>query len=175
MKNNKGFTLIELLVVIAIIGVLSSVVLVSINNSRSKARDAQRLSDVRQIRNALELYYYANNNTYPNNTDNDCSGWDIGFNGSVSTDTFIQPLKTQGFIDTPGDPASVTGCTSGAYYYYRYGAGNYGCDPARGAYYVLGIGRMESKSGTWPTSPGWSCPSRNWQNEFAWVTGSFER
>ncbi len=65
-KNKaKGFTLIELLVVIAIIGILSSVVLASLNSARAKARDARRLSDLHQIRNALELYASDNNGAYP--------------------------------------------------------------------------------------------------------------
>ncbi len=65
MKNHsRGFTLIELLVVIAIIGLLSSVVLASLNTARSKARDARRASDMNQIKIALELYR-STNGLYP--------------------------------------------------------------------------------------------------------------
>ena len=56
-NTQKGFTLIELLVVIAIIGILSSVVLASLNSARLKARDAKRISDVKQLQLALEMYY----------------------------------------------------------------------------------------------------------------------
>ena len=65
VSGTAGFTLIELLVVIAIIGILSSVVLASLNSARSKGRDARRLSDIKQLQLALELWYDANGSEYP--------------------------------------------------------------------------------------------------------------
>lgn len=64
VNGSKGFTLIELLVVVAIIGILSSIVLASLNSARQKGRDARRVSDLKQLQLALELYYDANG-AYP--------------------------------------------------------------------------------------------------------------
>ena len=61
----SGFTLIELLVVVAIIGLLASVIVVSLGSSRSGARDARRAADISQLRTALELYASDNTNVYP--------------------------------------------------------------------------------------------------------------
>ncbi len=63
-KYQKGFTLIELLVVIAIIGILSSVVLASLNNARNKGSDANIKANLANSRAQAELYYDSSGNTY---------------------------------------------------------------------------------------------------------------
>ena len=81
------------MVVIAIIGLLSSIVLASLSTARQKARDAARLSDMRQLQNALELYHVAHNSYPP-----------LSGNGSLSA---LQVLVTEGNIPKlPDDPKS---------------------------------------------------------------------
>jgi prepilin-type N-terminal cleavage/methylation domain-containing protein len=65
-KVSKGFTLIELLVVIAIIGILSSVVLASLNTARSKGANAAVKSNLANLRAQMEIYF--DNPTLGNNT-----------------------------------------------------------------------------------------------------------
>lgn len=80
-KEMRGFTLIELLVVIAIIGILSAVVLASLNSARSKGRDAERASDMTQVVTALELYAddHAGSYPFPANPGTGCAGARAGY------------------------------------------------------------------------------------------------
>ena len=63
-KNISGFTLIELLVVVAILGILSTLLIISLNGAKAKARDTKRLHDFHQLNLALEMYY-DDYNDYP--------------------------------------------------------------------------------------------------------------
>lgn len=118
----RGFTLIELLVVIAIIGILSSVVLVSLNTARMKARDTRRIADLNQIRLALELYY--DDKGYYPPTDCAPAGWDCnGYRYSYNTTSWaalateLRPYLAQLPIDpiNSGCPPWNNNCFSYAY------------------------------------------------------------
>ncbi len=72
LQSKRGFTLIELLVVISIIGILASIVLASMNQARAKARDASRLSAIKELQKALALYADSDpDNNYPAATQDD--------------------------------------------------------------------------------------------------------
>lgn len=62
-KFTKGFTLIELLVVIAVIGILSSIVLVSLNSARGKGKNAKAQTEMRGLKTVLETGYSVNGYT----------------------------------------------------------------------------------------------------------------
>jgi general secretion pathway protein G len=184
--NIKGFTLIELLVVIAIIGLLSSMSVYAINVARMKARDARRMADIRQIQTALDFYHDDNSEWPEENSSN--GSWEHSFEDGGD---FIDFLKDNGYMnEVPVDPFNTS--SSGCYYsYYVYGAGSYGCSSSNGQFYVLGMRCMETANENYTalddgssrtihsTSPGWHCPedtgaTRDWQDEFDWVTGKFE-
>ena len=111
---------------------------------------------------------------------------------------FIDILAQEALIPkVPVDPLNSGNCTSGALYrYHRYLPGDGSCDSSRGEFFVLGINEMETSIRPHSSSPGWACKvdtssnplstvcagggvyganCRNWQTEFDWVIGRYER
>lgn len=101
-NRKRGFTLIELLVVISIISLLSSIIMTNLTTTRSKARDARRITEFRQIKTALELYY-SKYDRYPAGSGTECGGWDG--DGSLGNGQFIGALQTEGLMPAVGDPS----------------------------------------------------------------------
>ena len=64
MNNYKGFTLIELLVVIAIIGILASIVVVSLSDQTGNARDAKNKAALAQLPTQALVYANENGGSY---------------------------------------------------------------------------------------------------------------
>jgi general secretion pathway protein G len=100
-----GFTLIELLIVIVIIGILSTLVIANFVGVRARARDAQRKTDLAQIRTALQLYY-SDEGAYPGwNGGTNSPSCGLSFSGSTGI-TYIQkmpcdPHTKERYIYTP--------------------------------------------------------------------------
>jgi len=120
IRMKKGFTLIELLVVVSIIEVLSSVVMSSLSEARASARNAKRLTDLRNIQNALELYYL-DHNSYPSTSAG--AYLDPGCANGNGVEEWIPGLVSGGYMSVlPVDPNPVnqaTGATGASCYMYQ--------------------------------------------------------
>src|SRR3989338_5030242 len=129
----QGFTLIELLVVLSIISLLSSIVFSNFANQRAKARDARRVTELIQIRKALDLYYDANLGKYPAFPSSMCGVWNRSDAGLPSAPTGYPATcwsELGGFLQQwlpkfPVDPVnSVIGTTPHVYGYQQRNGGD---------------------------------------------------
>jgi len=155
IRTTRGFTLVELLVVISIIGLLSSIVLATINSVQSRGRDAQRIADAGLIQAALELYY-GTNRRYPDSL----GEWKL----SLAGNQWIPGLAPAFFAKVPIDPINTWSDTFEADYAYY--------TSANGADYCLQIiqegdcSASPNYSGTWTgtcklhysSEPNWTIP-----------------
>ncbi|HAT68215.1 MAG: hypothetical protein A2481_04005 [Candidatus Yonathbacteria bacterium RIFOXYC2_FULL_47_9] len=122
-SQSRGFTLIELLVVISIIGLLSSVVLSSVNTARKKAADSKHIQALNQLKRAMELYYDNNGGLYPplpvaNGFANNC--WDCTGGFPVAFDAGRLAALAPYLSERPQvTPTAANIWTGGSGYYYK--------------------------------------------------------
>lgn len=155
--------MMELVVVVLILSVLGGALVPKITGRMAASRDARRLSDMRAIRDAIEQYHLDEGH-YPQPKKNGgFGGWDVSHDGD-----FIPELLDKGYLrDIPSDPKNDS---TFHYRYYLYDKGTYGCQ-GDGDYYVLGVRTFETDDMA-NENPGYfRCNSRNWNSEFAYVTG----
>ncbi|MBL7154897.1 MAG: prepilin-type N-terminal cleavage/methylation domain-containing protein [Candidatus Portnoybacteria bacterium] len=115
----KGFTLIELLIVVTIIGLLATIILVSLNTARMKARDIRRIADLRQVALALEFYYDDHPTTgYPGASgSNQWGDADSGMTKALQDNNYISSVPTDPSVNTyqywvaPGNQSHVLKAT----------------------------------------------------------------
>lgn len=117
--QNKGFTLIEVLIVIAIIAILGTLFINVSTISTKKARDASRMSSLKQYQNALELFANKNNGFYPSRGTT-----------QASTTLCVTDLKLTGCSEDPKNSSDAT-------FVYDYQSDGSGGGVIDGTQYVL--------------------------------------
>jgi prepilin-type N-terminal cleavage/methylation domain-containing protein len=100
-NKNTGFTLIELLVVISVVGLLASIILVTLDHARVSARDARRISDLKSLQNVFELYASDHGSSFPSViTNSSLDTWQTDLGASLSTYISVMPTPP-----VPGVPS----------------------------------------------------------------------
>ena len=134
IRKQRGFTLIELLIVIAIIGILTSVVLISVSGARAKGRDAARISDLEQAVVAFRLHAETYGTFQVSGAGYAGRGWFAFENGGTYPDSLSAKLVELGFLPTelhdplvPSGAAAANGHRQYMFYFKDDGAKSGGC------------------------------------------------
>lgn len=117
-KYKSGFTIVELLIVIVVIGILAAITIVAYNGIQVRARDGARISKVKNISKAIELYR-VDNGTYPPILDglgwettcgSQTESWGHCDRNKILADSLANYIKI--------DPTSLSDATQGNYWYH---------------------------------------------------------
>lgn len=133
------------------------------SSRRASARDAQRIEDVRRIRDAIERYHAERGVYPPARADAGRDEWDVSHEGG-----FLGELVEGGYLErVPLDPIDDA---VHHYAYAVYAEGEYECVGV-GSFYVLGVATFETEGLRARGGGYFKCSGRDWNRELAFVTG----
>jgi prepilin-type N-terminal cleavage/methylation domain-containing protein len=114
-SKQKGFTLYELVVVAGIILLLTSIVLSRLDLSRAKGRDSQKITELKTLQTALELYQLEAGG-YPQQPTN---GPAKNSESNSTMSTTLQGIVTAGYLSAIPKPPKGISVLDGNIYYYQ--------------------------------------------------------
>jgi len=150
--SSPGFTIVELLIVIVVIAILAAISIVAYNGIQSRARDAERMTEMQTIEKALALYFI-DNGGYPN-----CSGGTYvptTTAGGCTTTGLAAALVPKYLNAIPTDPKN----TGSDVYQYAFGFKKTGATTYTGNgsnNYITGM-HLETVTGN--VNDGWVAPA----------------
>ncbi len=164
--RRSGFSLLELVLVVLLLSIFAGSLAPGLAHRHAEARDARRLADMHVLVGAIEQYNLERG-YYPTALG---SAAHDGFEVSHQNG-FLGVLVREGFLrESVLDPLNDE---QHHYAYRRYPRGSHGC--VGGPFYVLGVRRMETDKHTEHTKLAFACSGRDWNTEFALVTGGGAR
>lgn len=105
-KRDRGYTLIEILLVVVVLGILATVVVLSVGGVRGRAEETACSSDRRQLATAVEAYFVE----FSTDAVPDAGGPD-GYEQTLLTDGLLGSVST--LHDVTADGAVVAESGSG--------------------------------------------------------------
>ncbi len=166
MSSRSGFSLLELVLVVLLITILAGSLAPSVTARLAQARDARRMADLQTLVGAIEQYQLQTGHYPVGDPRRGADGWDVSNDGA-----FLPELVREGFLrEALFDPLDDG---QHFYAYQRYPADAHGC--VGGPFFVLGIKRLETDKYESHRRGLFSCSGRDWNLEFAYVTGGGTR
>ena len=125
--KHRGFTIVELLIVIVVIAILAAISVVAYNGIQQRARDSERISELKSIAKAIEMFNIYNGR-YPEESTPDSANGEVGEGAGL--DALLSPYLSS----IPKDPTADS-----THYYYYDGAHACGGKPTSAILFARGM------------------------------------